>query len=392
LKAYVQFTRASESPDKFHFWTGISTLAGALGRRVWLDEGYFQWIPNFYIILVGPPGVAAKSTSMRMGMSLLDDLKTVAFGPESGTWQKVVSCLPDAMKEVKYLDLNGAPKKLVQSAMTMAISELGTFLSPDDERGLSVWTDLWDGKTGSWGHHTITGGKIDVKNPALNLIACTTPAWLRSNFPEQAIGGGLTSRVVFVHGENKRRFVAYPSDEVSKTYHQERQALFDDLLEISTIAGPMQRTPEASEWGRKWYWDHWHNPRPSHLVGDRYDGYYARKQTHLHKLAMIVSVAQRSDRVVTLDDMKTAEGILFAVEADMNKAFQSIGLHDEAKRGAEIVRLVEDLGGVITTEDLWAQCARGMSQREFREAVDSAVKARNLVTCVFQNKSALKKP
>src|SRR5574343_321589 len=64
LRAYVAFTADSESPDDFHFWTGVATIAGALRRRVWIDMRKFQWTPNFYIILVGPPGIATKSTSI----------------------------------------------------------------------------------------------------------------------------------------------------------------------------------------------------------------------------------------------------------------------------------------------------------------------------------------
>ena len=51
LKAYMHFTRTSEAPDAFHFWSGVGTIAGALRRRVWLDMRHFQWTPNFYIIL-----------------------------------------------------------------------------------------------------------------------------------------------------------------------------------------------------------------------------------------------------------------------------------------------------------------------------------------------------
>ncbi|KKK66944.1 hypothetical protein LCGC14_2958990, partial [marine sediment metagenome] len=71
LSGYAEYTKHSESPDLFHFWTGVFTIAGALRRQVWIDQRYFQWTPNFYIVLVGPAGIAAKSTSLRLGTSLL---------------------------------------------------------------------------------------------------------------------------------------------------------------------------------------------------------------------------------------------------------------------------------------------------------------------------------
>ena len=63
LTAYATYTADSESPREFHLWTGIWTLAGALRRRVWIDMRKFQWTPNFYIVLVGPPGIVNKSTT-----------------------------------------------------------------------------------------------------------------------------------------------------------------------------------------------------------------------------------------------------------------------------------------------------------------------------------------
>lgn len=85
LKTYMLYTRDSESPDEFHFWTGVSTIAGALRRRVWIDMRKFLWTPNFYIILVGPPGIVTKSTTTSVGYNLLRHVEGVHFGPDSAT-------------------------------------------------------------------------------------------------------------------------------------------------------------------------------------------------------------------------------------------------------------------------------------------------------------------
>ena len=99
LQGYLDYTSASESPTPFHFWTGVATIAGALRRRVWIDMRYFQWAPNFYIVLVGPPGVAAKSTTIQSGMKLLERLK-VPFGPSSMTWQALAKSLEESIQTV----------------------------------------------------------------------------------------------------------------------------------------------------------------------------------------------------------------------------------------------------------------------------------------------------
>ena len=85
----------------------------------------------------------------------------------------------------------------------------------------------------------------------------------------------------------------------------------EDLIEISKITGPYTLSPFARQWGRAWYNDH-NNPdlRPAHLSSDRYGGYLARKQTHLHKFAIILAASKRDARVIEEEDLKEAEQII----------------------------------------------------------------------------------
>src|SRR6266699_3166770 len=124
LRAYMAYTRDSESPDAFHFWCAVSTVAGALRRRVWIDMRKFVWTPNFYIILVGPPGVAAKSTSISIGAKLLSRVPGLTFGPESMTWQALAECLSTSTEFVKYYLPSGEEATIPMSALTVTISEL----------------------------------------------------------------------------------------------------------------------------------------------------------------------------------------------------------------------------------------------------------------------------
>ena len=96
LDAYTQYTSDLEAPLRVHFWVGVSTIAGALRRRVWIEQPKFDWTPNFYIVLVGPPGVIGKSTCMSAGIGLLEQIKGIHFGPDSLTWQALGKDLESA--------------------------------------------------------------------------------------------------------------------------------------------------------------------------------------------------------------------------------------------------------------------------------------------------------
>ena len=296
IREYMRWTAASESPDQFHFWTAIGTIAGALRSCVWIDEAMYTYTPNFFLFFVGPPGIAAKSTSIGLGMRLLEQVPEIHFGPNSLTWQYLLRKMRDSIITVQWTDSTGTTHQRPASAVTVEASELGTFLKLGQEGFSETLIDLWDGKFSKRGltHGTVGSGEVTVENLWLHVIGATPPAWLERNFPEDMVYGGLTSRILFIYGDQKRQLVAYPSTYIKpKDYVFTENRLIDDLTEISKLRGPFSFTPDARQWGIDWYRALWTNSNSPSLASARYEGYKARKQALLHKIAMIVSAATR---------------------------------------------------------------------------------------------------
>lgn len=372
LKSYMLYTRDSEAPDEFHFWTGVATVAGALRRRAWIDMRKFQWTPNFYIVLVGPPGIVTKSTTTRIGLRLLGKVEGIKFGPQSMTWQALTQALEEAVEYVEWNGPGGEKDQLAHSSLTISVPELGTLLRMEDNSLVDVLVSMWDGQLETWGHKTKSSGNIDILNPWLNIIGATTPSWIQTNFPENMIGGGLASRMIFIYGDTKRHLVAYP-DEVSPgpEYFEHERQLIADLQDIATIAGPYQLSDAARRWGKTWYEKLW-TERPTHMASDRYSGYISRKQTHIHKLAIVVAAACRSKLIIEKEDLEAADLLLTDTEPHMSKVFESIGQVDEAKHVAEIVAYVRNYG-FMTPEDLYHMVRNTIVERDFKTAVRIAV-------------------
>ena len=337
IDTYLAYSSTSEAPESFHFWTAVSTIAGALRRRVWIDMAYFQWTPNMYIILVAPPGIVSKSTTISIGMKLLREIDDVVFGPDAVTWQALTESLADSSRDVL---INGAFHPM--SCITIASSEFGTFLNPHDREMVDVMVSLWDGQIGVWEKRTKTQGSDSIVNPWINMIACTTPAWIAGNFPEYMIGGGFTSRCVLVYAEEKRHLVAYPGASVPKDFGQMQADLVHDLEIISQLAGEVKLTPEALAWGEEWYEKHYELTKEGRFDQARFGGYMARKQTHMHKLAIVLSAAQRDDLTITPDDLALADKYVSALESYMPKVFSLIGRSAEAKISEDVYRIVKE--------------------------------------------------
>jgi hypothetical protein len=152
------------------------------------------------------------------------------------------------------------------------------------------------------------------------------------------IGGGFTSRCIFVYGHDKQNLIAYQDSYGSLTDVSIADNLTRDLEKISTLSGAYTLAPDAREWGTKWYEDFFHKTNEkmqenyAHLEDARFDGYRARKQAHMHKLAMVLSAAKRDSLVIELEDLIEADEILTATERESLPAiFQKIGQVESAR-------------------------------------------------------------
>lgn len=331
----MDYAKFGEAPRHMHFWSGVSAVAGALRRRVWIDQRYFKWYPNFYIVLVAPPGIVSKSTTAGIAMNLLRKVPGVNFGPDVVTWPALVESFASVTEAFEYKE-----QFLPMSALTLESSEFGNLLDPQDKQMVDLLVALWDGKEGAFEKKTKSSGNDKVENPWINLIACTTPSWIAGNFPEYMIGGGFTSRTVFVYADTKAKYVAYPADHVPANFEAQAQSLVDDLTHISThCIGEYVLTPAAKAWGEAWYSRHY-AVRPSNLDPERFGGYIARKQTHIHKLALILAASSGDENWITEDHLLIADNMITDLEPDMKFVFSKIGRSDSSTYAERLVAYI----------------------------------------------------
>ena len=327
-----------------------------------------------YIIFVAPPGIVSKSTTASIGMNLLRQVEGVKFGPDAVTWQALVQALSES-KELFQLH-EGEELWHTMSALTCVCSEFGNFLNPHDREMVDALVSLWDGQVGTWTKVTKTQGSDLIENPWVNVLACTTPDWIAGNFPEHLIGGGFTSRCVFVYADRKRQLVAYPKyAKGAEEYHELQIKLVQDLGHIAnTIAGEYLLSPPARTFGEEWYQQHYENP-PAGLMGERFAGYIARKQTHIHKLAMVLAAAEYDKLVIEKHHLSDAAAAIDdELEIDMSKVFNRIGVSSDQKSTKTLIAHVWAHGDTHN-KDLFGVVFSFMSYREFQQAMEGAFAA-----------------
>lgn len=364
LTRFTEHATYGEANPKFVWWSGVSAISGVLRRKVWVDHFYYQWSPNFYIIFVAPPGVAAKSTTIDTGMRLLRCVDDVVFGPDVASWQALVKYMGET---TTHCTVAGADFSM--SAVSLAISELGVFLDPKDRGQVDALVNLWDGKLGVFDKRTICNGDSSVENPWISFIAGTTPSWMAENFSEYTLGGGLLSRTIMVYAEKKHKLIAFPELHLPENSEMVRMSLITDLREMATYSGPYHFTKAAIEWETDWYDRLWSE------VTDDTDGRITREQTHLEKLAMVLSASNFEFPTIDARHLIEADQILSETKKDVGKVFNVIGQSPLSRGAREVVEIVARSRKVPKQTLYRDYFFRKMVYAEFEEAVESALRA-----------------
>jgi len=371
LAVYEEHCRPTEPPPQYHFWSGVATIAGCLRRHVWLDQRTFKWYPNHYVVLVGPAGIK-KTTACDLGMGLLKQVPGIRFGANATSWQKLTKAIAEVREEFEYPI--GSGDHIIQSALMLSSGELGNLLDPQDSKAIDLFVRMWEAKDDVFVKETKHCGNDEIVNECVNLLGATTPAWIAGNMPEYVLGGGFMSRCVFVYGDKPANEVAYPDEAVHPDYVEIRRRLAEDLVQIAQLRGPYRLTPEARAFGREWY-SLWHQDLRDNPPDDRVSNYNARKQTHLHKLSMVIAASRRDELVITVEDIASAVLKLNEIEPYMKEVVAEVGRTEESRWTERLLQYVRRHGVVPQLEAYQHVHSFFTSRRRFDDIVQGLIES-----------------
>jgi hypothetical protein len=319
ITGFMELTENSEPPVLYRKWTAISTIASALQRKVKICLGLSLTVyPNLYIVLVGPPSTG-KGTAMGYAKDIIKEIPSIRIAAESVTLQSLIR----RMKEVNLTDVDPLTgKQHYHSSMTIFSEEFTVFLGFNNHELISAlcnWYDCGD----KWTYDTIKRDKEEVFGVWVNILGGTTPNAIQASFPPEAIGGGLSSRIIFVNEEKKNKLVIFPAATAAEIELQ--QYLIRDLEQISLMSGQMQYTEAALSYYADWCIEADQTPP---FQDQKFDGYMGRRRNHLNSLAMICSASRKNSLLIDEDDLKRAAKLLSEVEVKMGTIFKGIGSSD----------------------------------------------------------------
>lgn len=311
---YVNCLRGMEAPTLMGIWGALWTVSSALARDAWIKWFPKPLWPNIYVMIVAPPALCRKSSSMDIGVELLSEfparlpssvdefLKGQHLVSSKSTAEGMLALLKP--EERPYFSKSGG--KILNakrtSKVTIAVSELPTFLGKQQyNMGLiSLLLDLYDCKDKD---REITRGRGPEEYEGIyaTMIGAIAPDGLRGSIPTEAFGGGFMSRVVTVYQEIPTKIYSRP--HILPGYPHPRDLVQKLAWIAHSVKGEYDLSPEADEFFDRWYTS-WKTTlfEQSHLNSETF-----RTDTIILKTAMLLRAQEYTPgRTIELKHMKLA--------------------------------------------------------------------------------------
>lgn len=367
IEGYLAYTEDSEPPQLFKEWCAVSVIAAALQRKCKLEWGTTVFYPNLYIVLTAPAGKARKGTAMAPARKFIDRIG-IPLAAEAVTREALIRTL----KESESV-LSTETGIIVHSSLTVFSPELTVFLGYNNTQLMSDLTDWFDCSE-KWVYRTKTAGTDDISGVFINLLGATTPDLIRSTLPLDAIGGGLTSRMIFVFEEKKGKIVPFPF--VSEETRKLETKLYYDIECINMLQGQFKFTKEfLSRWGDWYTAQEGKNPFGANY-NKAFDGYIERRPTQVLKLSMVMNASRTDEMVLDEPDLARAIDLLERTEKKMPRAFGGIGMSQNAQLTYAISELIARSPNGVTISDIMRAHTFNGTTSDISDALDILVQSK----------------
>lgn len=326
ITSYIEWvTPRVRVPPQYTAWCSIFALSTALERKVKIPRKYlggFDCDPFLFIMLIGDPGIG-KGTSMSQVKHLLYRVGCLNRGENIFTKERLFQQLVE----------------LPRSSVYLILGEFADVLQKNKNDVFDLLLTLYDG-TDEISEGTRMRSKEIAVRPCLNFIAGTTSAWIIENITSGIIGGGLPSRISWVYADSDEAGpikVFYDEDVESDAFDALEDDLVHDLEIIANMEGDMKLTrgrvrnsmdPDLAKYGDEnagaWF-ESWCQSNRLTVEDPNMQNFFARKRTHLHKIAMIRSISLRDDMVITIADYEFAINAVEKTEKKVHKVLGRMG-------------------------------------------------------------------
>jgi hypothetical protein len=368
LQGFVELNGGTEVPPLFALWSGLGCISAALGRNLWTEMGHYQFYSNLAIVLVAGAGRMRKSTAIDVGADMLRELSPAPnILPNKCSTEKLI----DSLQQIDSSD----PTRLCRESAIgfLLVDELVTLLNKRSyDQGLGeVMMPLFDAKK-EFTYGTIARGDLHLKNVCVGMLGASTVELLREAIPREAIGGGLTSRIIFVYCNTPMPPKLWTTFDDNK--RRLRGLLLDQLRSVAALREGVCTFTDDAKFVLNENYEHDYHKSPFRV--DPYlKAYASRRHIHIMKVAMCLSAMDprtQASRTVTENHVRSAIGLVESTEGSLQLMMRLITSSEEGTAIDRVYSIIEGHGGEgITHQDLLEMVVHEFKASQVQEIMDT---------------------
>ena len=312
---FMQASKESESPRSFWYWAALTAISAVVKRNVWIPRPglTFNTYPNIFVFLVADSGLR-KGAPIAAAKDLVSAVNNTRVISGRSSVQGIITALGTA-----YTLPDG---RVIDKAYGfISASEFSSSIVRDPD-ALTILTDLYDSCFHPKWSDTLRGGKVELIEPSITLLAGINPPHFEDYISPTSISGGFIGRVFLVFEDKKSR--SNPAvRKLNGVPNWNHDTLVESLKKISEVKGEMQWSEDALKTYEDWYAE-FDAHREKSRVKDK-TGSINRVGENVLKIAIIFSLARSPDLELTTDDIDQAIRVCTSTLSSVNKATVSQG-------------------------------------------------------------------
>lgn len=311
VEAFCTFAATYNTTPLFARYAALWMIGTAVTRAVGMKARGNDLHPNLYIELIGGPGTGKSQVVRATRKILLKGIDKLSLIPASVTRAGMEDYMASNIQTRK--SPTGTP---LFSNECIGLSDEMQGILPDQDLGhLTLYNILYDLPPL---HVAVTrsNGEIRLEQPYCSILTGAQPAFLATTMPEQAWGMGFQSRNIMVYDVPRTRTSMFNAVQTNPKLEAD---LVHDLRAIHSLQGWMSWSKDAVALYEEWFVKEGGQPIPQ--AKRLAMGYNARRELHMVKLAMIISLSRSNDLHVELRDVAEAIRLLLFTEERMKMVF-----------------------------------------------------------------------
>lgn len=365
LGSYQRFAKPqTDAPAVYHLAVGLAVVSAALGNSCWIEAFGQQIFPATWSLLLGPSSTVRKSSSIRFGIRVLNTLE--GQDAASGVTAARGIEIPEPKSKEAFEDMLAS-----RSDGLMTLAEFPEFLSSVSREHMAglkeMLTRCYDGD--SFAVTSRRDGTRIIKNPAVTVLAASTPEWLETRANEADVRGGFLAR-----------FMWWPATEADKgpsvspfsatNWTPQRRTLANTLNNVRQYRGEFQISSAAQVIFENWLNVHESEP----YVPSRLSGAYGRLPINVLKLSMALEASSGNSRslVISADAMTAAVELATYLKSRARELFTETLVFDaDGHRQRQVLEIIGPNGSKVSQREIYRRTRWKVSV--LKEVLDSLI-------------------